>query len=133
MPSISKLCSYYYTLLVYSVLTLLTQHYHQHLHTNIIQLNIFIFIFILDPILVMAGRPGQKERCSKFLPELKAGGQYYQSISNFAWFSMLENIKGFCCHYGGFCEKENFIKTTYIYNKISKQIWIAIYIIILLL
>ena len=47
---------------------------------------------------------------------------------------MLENIKGFCCHYGGFCEKENFIKTTYIYNKISKQISIALgrYIIILL-
>ena len=67
-----------------------------------------------------------------FLPELKTGRQYYQSISNFTQFSMFENIKGFCCHYGGFCEKENFIKTTYIYNKISKQICIAIYIIILL-
>ena len=43
---------------------------------------------------------------------------------------MLENIKGFCCHYGGFCEKENFIKTTYIYNKISKQICIAICILL---
>ena len=65
-----------------------------------------------------------------FLPELKTGRQYYQSISNFTQFSMFENIKGFCCHYGGFCEKENFIKTTYIYNKISKQICIAIQVIL---
>ena len=65
-----------------------------------------------------------------FLPELKTGRQYYQSISNFTQFSMLKNIKGFCCHYGGFCEKENFIKTTYIYNKISKQICITICILL---